>query len=216
MALNVTGSRLASLCYLSNKPDEFEIYIQNLVDGVQTPIPKERQKIVNHGCHNERITIEVLKEALSLQIWPQYRLKYVKDVYVFDRTVGAKSDGLYKRTIDDDTREYGILEIKSPYTSVHESIPPYYFAQMILEMKSCNRRNALFVSHFNVIGQKEEIRVWHISWDDAFWRQCELVFERLNLWVSGSSVTEICTTLQSFNTWAVSTLDKHATLVFSS
>ena len=110
MALNVTGSRLASLCYLSNKPEEFEIYIQNLADGVQMPIPKERQKFVNHGCHNERITIEVLKEALSLQIWPQYRLKYVKDVYVFDRTVGAKSDGLYKRTIGTDTRYIKLLQ----------------------------------------------------------------------------------------------------------
>lgn len=216
MALNLTGSRLASLCYLSNNPDELEIYLQNMVDGKQTPIPEERKKIIEHGCNNERVTVEILKEVLSMQIRPQYRLKYVKDVHVFDRTVGAKSDGMYKRTIGDDKREYGILEIKSPYKCVHESIPPHYFAQMILEMKSCNRRNALFVSHLNVLDKKEEIKVWHIAWDDAFWRQCEVLFNRLNLWISGSSVTEICTILQSFNVWATNTINKHATLIFSS
>ena len=215
MALNVTGSRLASLCYLSDKPQEFETYIQNLVDGIQTPIPKERQKIINHGCNNERVTVEIIKEMLSLQIQPQYRLKYVKDVFVFNRTVGAKSDGLYKRTIGEDKREYGIIEIKSPHTRVHESIPPYYLAQMILEMKSCKRRNAMFVSHFNIDGQEEKLRVWQISWDDALWCRCEVLFERLNLWVSGSSTTEIRQTLQSFNKWASEWINRHATLILN-
>lgn len=204
MALNLTGSHFASLCYLAcHKPEEFDTYLEHFVDGRRMPIPKERVAAIQHGQRNERCTVQRLKEKHGLTVYPQYKTKYVKGVCVFDRTVGAKSDGLYKRTHDDGRREYGILEIKSPAHQVHETIPAYYFAQMILEMKACNRRNALFVSHLNVEGQPETLRVMHIEWDDAMWRQCTVLFERLNLWTAGSSTDTLRAAFQRFEQWAI-------------
>lgn len=212
MALNLTGSRFASLCYLADKPEQFDVYLQNLVEGQSTPIPDDRLPMVQHGQTNERVTVLRLQE-LGLQIRPQYRVKYLKE-QVFDRSVGAKSDGFYKRVFDEQTREHGILEIKSPSTHVHTTVPPYYLAQIILEMKSCNRRHALFVSHFNVPSHPEELRVFHIPWDDALWEQCVSVFERFNSWTPGSKTHDIRETLQHFQQWAVSWIEKQVQTTF--
>jgi hypothetical protein len=209
LALNLTGSRFASLCYLADKPEQFDVYLQNLVEGQPTPIPVDRLPMVQHGQTNERVTLNRLQQ-LGLTIRPQYRVKHLKETLVFDRPVGAKSDGLYKRIFDEQTREYGILEI----TQVHTVVPPYYLAQIILEMKACKRRHALFVSHFNMPPLPEELRVFHVPWDDALWDQCVRVFERFNLWTPGSATQDIRETIQHFQQWAVTWIQQQVQTTF--
>ena len=197
MSTVLTGSRLANLCYLAmGEQDAFDEQLHNLVHGIKTEIPEERQKFIEHGYKNEDDAYRKVGERLQLKLQPQMRTKFLDDTKVWEMKVGARSDGTYKRTIGPDKREYGILEIKSPYYKVHECVTPYHLAQLTMEMKCYKRRHALFVSHLHREGLEEVMNVFHVHWDDALWSSAERLFAALN---SGADVYE---TFRSYNEWA--------------
>ena len=198
MSTTMTGSRLSNLCFLAGRDDraEFDEQLHNLVHGIKTEIPEERRKFIEHGYQNEDDAYRKVGERLQLTLQPQRRTQFLNDTKVWNIKVGARSDGTYKRPIGPDKREHGVLEIKSPYFKVHETVTPYHLAQLTLEMKCYKRRHALFVSHLHREGVEEAMHVFNVHWDDALWSHAETLFAALN---SGADVYE---TFCAYNEWA--------------
>lgn len=78
--------------------------------------------------------------------------------------IGATPDGLI---LSDALRngEAALLECKCPYYHFYDAPPPHYVAQMFAQMHAYQ----IPVIYFSVQGKQDEMRVWRITWDDAYW-----------------------------------------------
>jgi hypothetical protein len=155
MMIALTGSRFGSLCYLVQRRNYQEAF-QLLWDIKYNRIPRRikdpcRSFAIRWGIRTED---EALRQFQQIYGWPleeQDTTQWLEDVKVFDRRVGARSDGTYT----DNNGVRGVLEIKCPLHNPHAQVPAYYMIQMYFEMKAYNVHEGCFITYYHPRGWQE-------------------------------------------------------------
>lgn len=152
---SVTGSRLGSLCYLVQRKDFQEAFqmLWDIKNDRRSAFTKDPSRLfaIQWGIRTEDEAFHQFTLAHpSWKFKEQEKTLWLDNVKVFQRTIGARSDGTYTRG-----DQAGVVEIKCPLRQPHDRVPIHYIVQMFLEMKAYKVKEACFVSYYQPRGWQE-------------------------------------------------------------